>query len=64
MAWGRPDEVLEKLIAEAKALGSNTLLLSFNRGAMPHEIFMTQWQRFGEEVLPALRAHEVAKVPV
>ena len=64
LAWGRPDDVLEKLMAEAESLGSNTLLLSFNRGAMPHEMFMAQLQRFGEEVLPALRAHEITKVPV
>ncbi len=63
LAWGRPDDVLEKLIDEAEALGANTLLLSCNRGAMPHEMFMAQLQRFGEEILPALRAHEVTTTP-
>jgi len=45
-------------------VGANTLLLNFNRGAMPHAMFMEQLRRFGAEVLPALQAHQMAKVPV
>jgi hypothetical protein len=30
---------------------------------MPHDLFMEQVQRFAEEVLPALHAHEVKEVP-
>jgi len=38
--------------------------IGFNRGAMPHEMFMEQIRRFAAEVLPALQAHEVRTVPV
>jgi alkanesulfonate monooxygenase SsuD/methylene tetrahydromethanopterin reductase-like flavin-dependent oxidoreductase (luciferase family) len=62
LAWGNADEVTSKLIAEADALGSNTLLLSLNRGAMPGEQFKAQIRRFASEVLPALQAHEVKTV--
>ena len=62
LAWGAADEVRDKLIASADAVGSNTLLVSFNRGAMPNEMFMEQLRRFGKEVLPALQAHEVTEV--
>ncbi|MEE8517844.1 MAG: LLM class flavin-dependent oxidoreductase, partial [Dehalococcoidia bacterium] len=51
LAWGAADEVTSKLIAEAEALGSNTLLLSLNRGAMPGDQFKDQIQRFAKEVL-------------
>jgi hypothetical protein len=51
-----------KLLAAAAALGSNTLLLSMNRGAMPGDQFKAQLQRFAKEVLPALNAHEVKEV--
>ncbi|MEE9146633.1 MAG: LLM class flavin-dependent oxidoreductase [Candidatus Tectomicrobia bacterium] len=64
LPWGRPDEVRDKLIAEAEGVGANTLLVSFNRGAMPHAMFMEQVQRFGTEVLPTLQAHQVTQVPV
>ena len=64
LAWGAADEVRGKLIASADAVGANTLLVSFNRGAMPNEMFMEQLRRFGKEVLPALQAHEVTEVPL
>ena len=62
LAWGAADEVASKLIAEADALGSNTLLINLNRGAMPGEQFKAQIRRFAAEVLPALQAHEVREV--
>jgi hypothetical protein len=64
LPWGRAEEVRDRLIAEAEGVGANTLLLNFNRGAMPHAMFMEQLRRFGAEVLPALQAHPVTKVPV
>lgn len=64
LAWGTANEVRDKLIAEAEALGTDTLLLSFNRGAMPHSMFMAQLERFGADVLPALKAHQIDKVPL
>ena len=63
LAWGAPDEVRDKLIEQAEAFGGNTLLLSFNRGAMPSEMFLEQLRRFGKDVLPALQAHEVTRLP-
>lgn len=64
LAWGTANEVRDKLIETAEAVGANTLLISFNRGAMPGDMFMEQLRRFGADVLPALQAHEVKKVPV
>jgi hypothetical protein len=64
LPWGRPEEGQDKLIAEAEGVGTNTLLLNFNRGAMPHAMFIEQLHRFGAEVLPALPAHQVTKVPM
>jgi len=63
MPWGTADEVAERLIAEADRSGANTLLVSLNRGAMPHEMFLEQIRRFGREVLPRLQAHQVKGVP-
>lgn len=57
--WGAPEEVAERLIAEADQLGTNTILVSMNRGAMPKEMFLEQVRRFGREVLPIVQAHEV-----
>jgi alkanesulfonate monooxygenase SsuD/methylene tetrahydromethanopterin reductase-like flavin-dependent oxidoreductase (luciferase family) len=59
MPWGSPDEVTSKLIAAADAAGAGTVIVSLNRGAMPHEMFMDQIRRFARDVLPALQAHEV-----
>ena len=35
------------------------LLVNVNRGAMPQEMFLHQIERFGREVLPALKRHTV-----
>ena len=64
LCWGSPGQVRDTLIGLAEALGSNVLLLQFNQGAMPHEMFVTQIRRFAEEVLPDLRKHTVTKVAV
>jgi alkanesulfonate monooxygenase SsuD/methylene tetrahydromethanopterin reductase-like flavin-dependent oxidoreductase (luciferase family) len=61
-AWGSPKEVIERLIDEAEHAGANNLLLNINQGAVPHDMFIEQIRRLGEEVLPALHAHEVKKV--
>ncbi len=57
MPWGRPDEIIERLIDAADHAGASTLLVNMNRGAMPHEMFLHQIERFGREVLPALQRH-------
>jgi alkanesulfonate monooxygenase SsuD/methylene tetrahydromethanopterin reductase-like flavin-dependent oxidoreductase (luciferase family) len=62
LAWGSPAEVRDALVGLAEALGSNVLLLQFNQGAMPHEMFMNQIRRFAAEVLPDLRRHTVKTV--
>jgi len=58
--WGTADEVIEKIIAAADHAGAATVLVNMNRGAMPHAMFLEQVHRFGNKVLPALRAHTVA----
>jgi hypothetical protein len=37
--------------------------ISLNRGVLPHEMFMELIRRFAAEVLPALQAHKIARVP-
>jgi alkanesulfonate monooxygenase SsuD/methylene tetrahydromethanopterin reductase-like flavin-dependent oxidoreductase (luciferase family) len=61
--WGTPQEVTERLIVAADRAGANMVQIGFNRGAMPHEMFMEQIRRFAAEVLPALQRHEVKSVP-
>ncbi len=63
MAWGTPDEVVERIITEADQAGAETVLLMCNRGAMPQEMFLNQIRRLGAEVLPRLQAHKVTRVP-
>jgi alkanesulfonate monooxygenase SsuD/methylene tetrahydromethanopterin reductase-like flavin-dependent oxidoreductase (luciferase family) len=64
MPWGTPDEVAERIIAQADAAGADNVQIGFNRGAMPHDMFMNQIRRFAAEVLPRLQAHEVRTVPL
>ncbi|MFT8243228.1 LLM class flavin-dependent oxidoreductase [Roseomonas sp. BN140053] len=59
MPWGSADEVAAKLIESAEHAGANTVLVSLNRGVMPHDMFMNQIRRFAKEVLPILQAHEI-----
>ena len=49
MPWGTPDEVVERVISSADHAGANTVTVSLNRGAMPHEMFMHQIRRFASE---------------
>ena len=62
--FGSPEEVRDYLIDLADSLGTNTLLLNFKQGALPHDLFVDNLERFGKEVLPALQAHQVTTVPV
>ena len=64
MPWGTPDEVARRIIAAADSAGANTVQVSLNRGVLPHEMFIEQIRRFAAEVLPALHAHKVARVPL
>jgi alkanesulfonate monooxygenase SsuD/methylene tetrahydromethanopterin reductase-like flavin-dependent oxidoreductase (luciferase family) len=64
LPWGTAAEVTERIIAAADRTGAGTVLLSFNRGAMPQELFVEQIRRFARDVLPALQAHKVVRVPV
>jgi alkanesulfonate monooxygenase SsuD/methylene tetrahydromethanopterin reductase-like flavin-dependent oxidoreductase (luciferase family) len=63
-AWGPPDHVAAQIIAQAEAAGADTILVSMNRGAVPHEMFLKQIDRFGRDVLPRLQAHTVTRVPL
>ena len=58
VCWGTPEEVRDSLIELSDTLGCGTLLLNFNQGAMPHNMFMQNLERFGKEVLPAVQAHK------
>jgi alkanesulfonate monooxygenase SsuD/methylene tetrahydromethanopterin reductase-like flavin-dependent oxidoreductase (luciferase family) len=62
--WGTPDEVIQRIIDSANHAGASTVLVSLNRGVMPHDMFMNQVHRFAKEVLPALHAHQVNEVPL
>jgi alkanesulfonate monooxygenase SsuD/methylene tetrahydromethanopterin reductase-like flavin-dependent oxidoreductase (luciferase family) len=64
MPLGTAKEVTERIIGAAEAAGANQVQISLNRGALPHEMFMEQIRRFAREVLPALQAHEVVRVPL
>jgi alkanesulfonate monooxygenase SsuD/methylene tetrahydromethanopterin reductase-like flavin-dependent oxidoreductase (luciferase family) len=59
--WGTPDEVAERILAEAEHAGASTVLINLNRGAMPNELFVEQLRRFAAKVLPALQAHTVSR---
>jgi alkanesulfonate monooxygenase SsuD/methylene tetrahydromethanopterin reductase-like flavin-dependent oxidoreductase (luciferase family) len=63
MPMGTADEVASRIIDAAESAGANTVQLAMNRGALPHELFMAQIERFAREVLPILQAHEVKRVP-
>jgi hypothetical protein len=63
LAWGPGKEISEHLIEIAEHAGANSVVLNLNLGALPHALFMEQIRRFGREVLPALHAHEVKRVP-
>ena len=62
--WARAEEVAERIIARRGSRRRQPGAVSLNRGAMPHEMFMHQIRRFAREVLPALQAHEVVRVPL
>ena len=64
MAFGTAKEVTERIIAAAESAGANQVQISLNRGALPQEMFLEQIRRFAREVLPALQAHEVKRVPL
>ena len=64
MPWGTAAEVTERIIEAAESAGANNVQISLNRGVLPHEMFMEQIRRFAGEVLPALQAHKVERVPL
>jgi len=63
MPLGPPDEVAERSIEPAESAGADTVQLAMNRGALPHDLFMAQIERFARDVLPRLQAHQVKRVP-
>ena len=64
MPWGTADEVARRIIEAADSAGADNVQVSLNRGVLPHEMFIEQIRRFAREVLPALQAHKVARVPL
>lgn len=63
MPLGTADEIVERICAECDDAGANNVLLVCNRGDMPHDKYMNQVRRIGQEVLPRLQAHNVTVVP-
>ena len=63
LAWGTPQEVIERITSHVDRTGANTIQVMLNAGAMPQELYLEQIRRFAREVLPALQAHEVKRVP-
>ncbi|HEV8020382.1 MAG TPA: LLM class flavin-dependent oxidoreductase [Candidatus Lustribacter sp.] len=64
LPWGTAAEVRDRIIEEARHAGAGTVQVSFNRGVMPHEMFVAQIRRFAEDVLPALQACDIDAVPL
>ncbi len=62
LPYGTPQEVAERIIAQAEHAGANMVQIGLNRGAMPHDMFIHQIRRFAAEVLPILQKHEVKRV--
>lgn len=61
-AWGSADEVVKSIVETAEHAGAGTVMVSFNRGSMPQEMYLRQIRRFAEEVMPRLQAHEIKRV--
>ncbi len=64
MPWGAPEEVTRRIIDAADSAGADNVQVSLNRGVLPHELFIEQIRRFARDVLPALQAHRVTRVPL
>ncbi len=64
LAWGTPKEVIERITAHVDRVGASTIQVMLNAGAMPQEMYIEQIRRFARDVLPALQAHDVKRVPV
>jgi alkanesulfonate monooxygenase SsuD/methylene tetrahydromethanopterin reductase-like flavin-dependent oxidoreductase (luciferase family) len=64
LAWGTPQEVIERITAIVDRAGAGTIQVMLNAGAMPQEMYLEQIRRFARDVLPALQAHKVVRVPV
>ena len=45
-------------------VGTVATRISLTRGVLPHEMFMEQIRRFAAEVLPALQAYKIPRVPL
>jgi hypothetical protein len=64
MPWGTAADVAERIIAAAESAGADNVQISLNRGVLPHDMFIEQIRRFARDVLPALQAHKVVRVPL
>src|SRR3954468_5115960 len=51
LPYGTPEEVAQRIIAQADHAGANMVQIGLNRGAMPHALFMNQIERFAKQVL-------------
>ena len=53
-----------RIIEAADSAGANNVQVSLNLGVLPHEMFIEQIRRFARDVLSALQAHQVTRVPL
>ena len=53
--WGSPDTVVERILAEAEAIGYGVLDMAYDSFHAPHDAAMASLELFGREVLPQLR---------
>lgn len=61
-AWGSPQEVTDGIIEVAEHAGAGTVMVTFNRGSLPQQMYLNQIRRFAAEVMPNLKAHKIEKV--
>lgn len=57
--WGTPEQVTEQLIDLADRMNAGGLLVSLAMGGMPPAEAIASYELFANEVLPALKAHDV-----
>jgi probable LLM family oxidoreductase len=55
LAIGSPEQVIEKILYQHKALGHQRYLMQMSVGTMPHALTMRSIELFGTKVAPAVR---------
>ncbi len=53
---GAPDTVARKIAATVQTLGLSRFDMKYSAGTLPHEAMMASIERYGSEVIPAVRS--------